>query len=130
MSVSSNGDGEQTASAASSSAHAATSIGSSTGAASPGGGAAESRSKLSLTVQIAALKQAQREAKDMKTKATKELRNAKKRKSRLVKKAKQLTTDDLAAVLECRQEAKSQRMEAPTAAADAVVAGAELDAAD
>jgi hypothetical protein len=130
MSVGSNTDREQTPSAASSSADAATSIGSSSGTASAGGGAAESQAKISLTAQIAALKQAQREAKDMKTKATKELRNAKRRKSRLVKKAKQLTTDDLAAVLECRQEAKSQRIEAPDAAAAAVVAPAELDAAD
>ena len=130
MSVCANPDRDQTASAASSSADATSGIGASSGAASTGGGAAETRPRISLTAQIAALKQAQREAKDMKTKATKELRNAKRRKSRLVKKAKQLTTDDLAAVLECRQEAKSQRVEAPNAAAAAFVASAELDAAD
>ena len=63
----------------------------------------------SLHVRIEQLKKAQADARTAKAKATKDLRNAVKKKSRVMKKARELTNKDLAEVITMRQEAAAQR---------------------
>jgi hypothetical protein len=62
-----------------------------------------------LHSQIEGLKKAQAEARVAKAKATKELRNAVKKKTRVMKKARELSNTDLAEVITMRQEAAAQK---------------------
>ena len=62
-----------------------------------------------LTTQIQALKKMQAEMKAAKKKATMELRNLERKRSRLCNKAKLLTDDDLVMVLKLREEKVARR---------------------
>jgi len=62
-----------------------------------------------LHQEIEELKKAQQAARDAKKKATKDLRNAVKKKQRVMKKARELTNADLVEVITLRQQAAAQR---------------------
>ena len=60
----------------------------------------------SIVDEIGALKQKQKEARDLKKQISKDLRNAEKRRQRLKKRARQLTDSDLVAVMTLRAREK------------------------
>ena len=61
----------------------------------------------SIVDEINALKEEQKAARDAKKKVTKDLRNAEKRRQRLKRRAKQLSDDDLLAVMSLRVHEKT-----------------------
>jgi hypothetical protein len=85
----------------------------------------------SLYEQIAELKEEQKKAQEEKKRVARELRNASRRKGRVMRKARELNNRDLAEVITMRQEvAKAKQIKAEQEEGDARAAAAAASAAD